>query len=227
MNTRIERFDPNILKDIHTSVIVVIGKNGSGKSTMIEDIISFLKIPIAIVMAGTEDFYSKHIHPLYIYDEYRPDKIKAIISSQTKKLNEFKKKYPDKIFTDFREYDILIVIDNLDYDTIMKDPSIKQLFFNSRCLNIIFIISLQENLHIPPSFRSNIDFLFIGDMTEKYMNKLCKQFEIFSKATTNYEYLVLDTTTNNVFSYHVTEEREYKIGSDEQWISLNSKMKYV
>jgi len=248
---KIRRFNPTILEykrlHGHAPVMAVIGKRGSGKSTLIEEIIYYLKVPTAIVMSGTEisnSFYSKHIHPLFIYDEYRADKIQAIISAQTKKATEMQHRYPDKKFTDFPEHGILIIMDDLAYDNkMMKDPGMKQLFFNGRHLNITLIMSFQYLVAIPPAFRTNIDFLFVGrDITKEYMEKLYKLFfgifekfaefrMVFIKATTDYGYLVLNKTTlsdslsDNVFWYRAAEGHRYKIGSEALWSELDSKMK--
>ncbi len=155
---------------------------------IIENMRLYRHSPI-IAIVGKEDEISKDITeclkvPTVITSEI--GKIEEIISIQKKKYSELKNKYPDKFFREFPEHGVLIII-NLSCDK-MKDPIIKQLFFNGRFLNITLIASIQGT--IPPPFRENIDFLFIGDVTEEYFEKLRKQFD-FSTMKTNYKYLVL------------------------------------
>ncbi len=223
---RIKKFDPAILeyKRLHgqSPVIAIVGKRCCGKSTLINNLVQKMTPMRTVIMSETEissGFYSKHIPLAHIYEEYDPGKIQDIINEQTKKANEIKITYPDKKFTDFPEYSILIIMDDLVYDNkMMKDPGMKQLFFNGRHLNITLIIAFQYIIAIPPLFRTNIDFLFSGYDNEEYENKLYTIFfgffekfaefrMVFKAATVNYGYLVLDKTTlndsptNNVFWY--------------------------
>jgi hypothetical protein len=248
---KIRKFNPMILEHKrthgHAPIMVFVAKRGCGKSTLIEDIVSFLSVPTAIVMSATEfsnGFYSKHIHPLYIYDEFRPDKIQKIFEEQTKKADAFVLKYPDKKFTDCPEQGILIIMDDLAFDAkMMKDPVMKQLFFNGRHFNITLVMSFQYLVAIPPAFRMNIDYLFVGrDISKEYIDKLYKLFfgifdtvrdfkTVFRVATKDYGYLVLDKTTNsdllsdNVFWYRGQVGHKYKIGDEHVWRALNDRMK--
>ncbi len=198
-----EKFDPNILCK-HASIIVFVG-------SVIEDIISYLKAQRVIVMTKNDSFYPKHIHPLYIYNEYRPDKIRNILLVQEKSKEN-----------------ILIILD--DICEITKDPIIKQLFLNSRRLNITIIISFQYPVVLPRFII--VDFLFVENIPKEYILKLYNSFFIYllkyEDFRMEYEkegYLVYDKISG-IFR-HYPEERDYKIGSDEQWIELNSKMKHV
>jgi hypothetical protein len=211
MNQIIRKFNPMILENKrihgHAPIIVILAKQGYGKSTLIKDIVSHLHIPTSNVISTTETGF---------------DMIKKIFEEQTKKAAIFVHKHPDKIFSDCPEQGILIIMDDFPFDEkMMKDPIIKQLFFNGRHFNITIVLSFQYLIAIPPEFRMNIDYLFVGRDTNKdYVFKLYKIFfeifenvddfeKLFNLATNNYGYLVFDKTTksdilsDNIFWYRV------------------------
>ena len=66
--------------DSYGSKILVIGKPGTGKSTLIASILYAKKhiFPIGMVFSGTEDsngFFKKILPSTFIYNEYNPEKI--------------------------------------------------------------------------------------------------------------------------------------------------------
>jgi len=84
--------------------------------------------------------------------------------------------------------------------------------------------------------RKNIDIILIEDIPQEYIRKVYESFfrvfENIDKFKTAYKetisncgYLVLDRTYNKVFWYRPKEGREYKIGTDREWLELNGKMK--
>ena len=252
IHKKLRRFNPFILEhkriNGHAPIMVFIGKRGTGKSTMIADIISHLKVKSAIVMSGTEEangFYSKHIHPLHIYGEYSGDKIQTIIDTQKRKAQILKKQFGDDVkLADYPDLGILIIMDDLAYDgSMMKDPALKEIFFNGRHYGITLVMSFQYMVGIPPAYRSNIDFVFVGrEVTREHMDKLHKYFfgiypkaeefrAAFTKYTEDFSYMILDKTcisddiTNNVFWYRAQMNKEFRIGTPEEWRIWTYKLK--
>ena len=84
----LDKIHPNSLDDkFGGSKIVVIGKPGSGKSTLIKSILYAKKhlIPAGIIFSGTEDtngYYSKFFPSTFIFNEYKKDKIENFILRQ-------------------------------------------------------------------------------------------------------------------------------------------------
>ncbi len=246
------RFNPAILehnrKNGHSPIMVFVAKRGCGKSTIISDIVSHLGVKAAIVMSGTEEangFYSKHIHPIYIYNEFKSEKLEQIINMQKKKAHNIKMESGGtKKLADYPDLGILIIMDDLAYDSkMMKDPVMKEIFFNGRHYNITLIMSFQYLMNIPPAFRSNIDYVFVGrDVTREHMDKLYKYFfgiyakaeefrEAFKKYTEDYSYMIIDRTSRSeeiiksVFWYRAILNKSYIIGTPEEWNRLDGKLK--
>ncbi len=99
----IKPFDANLINPrednfntVGGSKIVVIGKAGTGKSTLIRYLL-FLKrsiIPVGMVVSGTEDsncFYSDIFPPLFIHDEYDEEIIKKLSKDKNMPTNIFLK----------------------------------------------------------------------------------------------------------------------------------------
>ena len=68
-NIQIRKFDPRKIDS--NRVCVFIGKRGTGKSTLVTDVLyHHRKIPMGVIMSGTEEsneHYKKHVqHYLYI-----------------------------------------------------------------------------------------------------------------------------------------------------------------
>lgn len=244
------KFNPYIIehkrRNGHPSVIVFVAKRGCGKSTVIEDIVWHLGVKKAIVMSGTEEansFYSSHIHPIYIYNNYDSEQLNRILMYQKAKAKECAKM--GKKLNDFPDLGVLIIMDDLNFDTkVMKDPVMLEIFFNGRHYGITLLMAFQYMLGLPPAHRSNIDYVFVGrDVTREHMDKLYKYFfgiynkaeefrSAFKKYTQDYSFMVLDKSCksdivkDSVFWYRADYiGRKYIIGTREKWEENTKKLK--
>jgi GTPase SAR1 family protein len=137
------------------SKIVVIGKPGTGKSTLIADILYNKRdiYPCAEIMSGTEDsngFYKKIIPPTFIYNKLQIDRVEAYIKRQ--KLARKHLRNP---------WSILLLDDCTDDPAILRTPLFQNIFKNGRQWKMTFILSLQYCLDIRPVIRNNVDGTFI------------------------------------------------------------------
>ena len=97
-----------------------------------------------------------------------------------------------------------LILDDCLYDkSWIKDVSIRTLFMNGRHYHMMFIITMQYALGVPPSLRTNIDYVFI--LRENYVSNrkrlyenyagMFPSFEIFcqvmDQCTEDYECLVI------------------------------------
>jgi len=247
---RIRKFNPEILETrrLHGSppTIVVIGKRGSGKSTLITDLLYHMhKIPMFICMSGTEEgngFYGKYMHPLCIHGDYKKEITSNMIRQQRIKLKKCRKAGIDP---DTRpDLGVGLLLDDCGYDKkIMSQKDIRLIFMNGRHWKICFIVSLQYMMGMPPDLRTNIDYVFClrENITANqkrlfdYFFGCFKKFshfqEAFNECTNNYECLVLDNTSkstrveDNVFYYKAKPDRKYKLGSKALWLYLDSRYK--
>jgi len=231
MEIELSRFNINDIKD--DKVVVLIGKRETGKSFLCKDILyHHSNIPVGQVISGTEaanEFYSQMVPKLFIHEEYQPQIIQNILKRQRMMLDKWKanKSIDPRAF---------LVLDDCLYDNSWtKDKNVRSLFMNGRHFKILFIITMQYALGIPPNLRTNIDFIFI--LRENYMSNrkrlyehyagMFPNFEMFcqvmDQCTENYECLVIHNNaksnklTDQVFWYKADPHDEVKLGSKEYW----------
>ena len=93
MSLQISKFNPKQIEERRVNgagpaTCVFIGKRGTGKSTLVADILYHCKkIPMGVAISATEDgnaFYSSHIPDIFIHSEYKPEIIQQIITRQKK-----------------------------------------------------------------------------------------------------------------------------------------------
>lgn len=161
---RIKELDTNIIapssKTMHNSEqggskIVVIGKPGTGKTTLISSLL-YLKrniYPVGMVMSGTEDsngFYRKIFPSTFVYNKLDEQKIENFIQRQ--KISKSHLKNP---------WSLLLLDDCTDDPKIFNKPLFQGIYKNGRHWKMLFILSLQYCMDIKPVIRTNIDGAFI------------------------------------------------------------------
>lgn len=240
----LNKFDPRILEKRrvsgHNPIIVVIGGRGSGKSSIMADILWHMReIPMVICMSGTEEgngFYGNYIHELCLHNKFEKDVVATVVEKQKEVVKELKergidpKKCPDK--------GVGLIFDDLSFDkskdNMMKNPYTRELFFNGRHFNITTIIAYQYMMDLSPDFRTNIDYVFVTKETRKdNIDRLYKYFfsifdkpadfrKVLSQCTKDYNCLVIDNTSRSdniedqVFWYKAKLNREFRI-APENW----------
>jgi len=238
MNLQLKKFDmSSITQD---KVIVLIGKRETGKSFLVKDLLYHNRhIPVGTAISGTEGanaFYSKVIPSMFIHDEYHPNIIKNVLKRQ----KMLKKKLNDEIdtnsYSNIKPNAFLILDDLMDQATVwIKDKNIKSCFMNGRHFHLLFILTMQFSLGIPPALRTNVDYIFIlrenivsnrKRLYEHYAG-MFPTFDIFCQVmdncTENYECLVIHNNAKSnkledqVFWYKADPHPPFRIGSDTLW----------
>jgi len=135
--------------------IVVIGKPGTGKTTLISSIMYSKKhlIPVGIVMSGTEDsngHYRKMFPSTFVYNKYDEEQIKKFVSRQ---------KLAKKHLTN--PWAIILLEDCTDEPAIFRRPTQLGMYKNGRHFKMLYIVSLQYCLDVRPAIRTNVDGVFI------------------------------------------------------------------
>lgn len=231
---KINKFDPQTMENRrllgNPSTCVFIGKRGSGKSTLIADIMYYHRtIPYGTIMSGTEEgngFYGRYFPNLFIHSGFKKELVDTLIKRQKRVLRD-KSQNPHSF----------LLMDDLMYDhaAVTNDKNMKLIFMNGRHWKVLLMISLQYCMGLPPALRANVDYLFILreniiDNQKKIWKFFFGMFPTFASfqqtlfaCTENFECLVLDNTSksNNiedcVYWYKATPNRTYRIGCPQIW----------
>ena len=220
-------------------VIVLIGKRDTGKSFLVRDLLYYQQdIPIGTVISGTEEgngFYGKMVPRLFIHNEYNTAIIENILKRQRTVLKQIKKEMETykRSTIDPRAF---VILDDCLYDnTWSRDKMMRLLFMNGRHWKIMLVITMQYPLGIPPTLRTNIDYVFI--LRENYIANrrriydnyagMFPTFESFcqvmDQCTENYECLVINNNVKSnklqdqVFWYKAENHNDFRLGSKEFW----------
>jgi hypothetical protein len=229
-------FKPNENKG---PVVVLLGKRDTGKSFLVRDLLYYHQdIPIGTVISGTEEgngFYTKMVPKLFIHNEYNTAIIENVLKRQRTVLKQIKKEMETfkRSTIDPRAF---VILDDCLYDaTWTRDKLMRLLFMNGRHWKIMLVITMQYPLGIPPTLRTNIDFVFI--LRENYIANRKRIYEnyagmfptfesfcqVMDQCTENYECLVINNNSKSnklqdqVFWYKAESHNDFKLGSKEFW----------
>jgi len=242
MNLKLEKFDINSITS--DKVCVLIGKRETGKSFLVKDLLWYhQKIPIGTVISGTEaanTFYGNMVPNLFIHENYTPEIIANTLKRQKLVVKEMKREEDMYNETNIDPNAFLILDDCLYDNSWVRDTNIRSLFMNGRHFKILFIITMQYALGIPPNLRTNIDYVFI--LRENFVSNrkrlyehyagMFPTFEVFcqvmDQCTENYECLVIHNNAKSnkledqVFWYKADNHPDFKIGASEFWNHHNN-----
>jgi hypothetical protein len=236
-------FKPNENKG---PVVVLIGKRDTGKSFLVRDLLYYQQeIPIGTVISGTEEgngFYANMVPKLFVHNEYNTAIIENILKRQRTVLKQIKKEMETyrRTTIDPRAF---VILDDCLYDaTWTRDKMMRLLFMNGRHWKVMLVITMQYPLGIPPTLRTNIDYVFI--LRENYIANRKRIYEnyagmfptfesfcqVMDQCTENYECLVINNNSKSnklhdqVFWYKADSHGEFRLGSKEFWeLSKNLK----
>ena len=243
MNLELKKFDmksisfkPNENKG---PVVVLIGKRDTGKSFLVRDLLYYQQdIPIGTVISGTEEgngFYGKMVPKLFVHNEYNTAIIENILKRQRTVLKQIKKEVETykRSTIDPRAF---VILDDCLYDnTWSRDKMMRLLFMNGRHWKVMLVITMQYPLGIPPTLRTNIDYVFI--LRENYIANRKRIYEnyagmfptfesfcqVMDQCTENYECLVINNNSKSkklhdqVFWYKADNHGDFRLGSKEFW----------
>lgn len=236
-------FKPNENKG---PVVVLIGKRDTGKSFLVRDLLYYQQeIPIGTVISGTEEgngFYGKMVPKLFIHNEYNTAIIENILKRQRTVLKQVKVEMETYKRSNIDPRAFVILDDCLYDNTWARDKMMRLLFMNGRHWKIMLVITMQYPLGIPPTLRTNIDYVFI--LRENYIANRKRIYEnyagmfptfesfcqVMDQCTENYECLVINNNSKSnklhdqVFWYKADNHNDFRLGSKEFW-ELSKNMK--
>ncbi len=229
MNLQIKKFDPKTIGD--NRVCVFIGKRGTGKTTLVTDIMYHKKhIPVGVVMSGTEEgnsYYQNYVPDSFVYNDYKSEVLDRVIARQRTLA---KKNDPNP--------NVFVLVDDCMYDKKMiRDKCIRAIFMNGRHWHLFFMLTMQYCMDLSPDLRANIDYVFIlRENIIQNREKIYKNFfgifptydmfsQVLNSCTENFECLVLDNTSKSnkiedvVFWYKakLRPQGTFRIGNSIYW----------
>jgi hypothetical protein len=243
MSLELKKFDMKSISfkasDTKGPVVFLIGRRDTGKSFLVRDLLYYQQdIPIGTVISGTEEgngFYGKMVPKLFIHNEYNTVIVENILKRQRSVLKQIKKEHEiyRKSNIDPRTF---VIMDDCLYDNSWsRDKMMRLLFLNGRHWKVMLIITMQYPLGVPPTLRTNIDFVFI--LREPYIANRKRIYEnyagmfptfeafcqVMDQCTENYECLVINNNVKSnklqdqVFWYKAENHNDFKLGSKEFW----------
>ncbi len=182
--------------------IIIIGKAGSGKSSLIKDILASKAhlIPVAQVFSGTED--SNHAFGSIIPDVCIFNKLDLKAMENFKIRQKTSKKWLKNPWA------LQIIDDCTDDPKILKKSIFQDYYKNGRHWAMLHILTLQYCLDIPPAIRNNYDYAFIfkeniiatREKLHKYFGACIHHFQDFNNLmdtiTEDYTALVIKNSAS-------------------------------
>ena len=237
MSLELKKFNMNQIDN--DKVVVLIGKRETGKSFLVKDLLFHnQEIPVGTVISGTEganSFYSKIMPSIFIHGEYKPEIIKNVLKRQKKIIHTIQQEKSEFGQTNIDPRAFLILDDCLYDKSWVNNKDVRSLFMNGRHYKMMFIITMQYALGIPPNLRTNIDFVFLlrenivsnrKRLYEQYAG-MFPSFDIFcqvmDQCTESFECLVINNNAKSnrledqVFWYKAEPHEDFRLGAQQFW----------
>lgn len=178
------------------SIVVILGRRGSGKSLTVADILhQHREIPTAYIVAPTESldgFYAGKMpvgSDSRISSEYTPEWIERVVARQRESITRGSG-HVSKAF--------LVLDDVMCTPTWKHDPKLSFVFKYPQRLKCLFVLTLQFPIVIPPNLLANVDFLFIfGEPDEGIRKRTYEAFCMDVFPTFQLFCSMLDTLSEN------------------------------
>jgi len=187
------------------TTIGIIGRRGSGKTTIAKNLCYYLspQIRIPIMVCGTSTVvndFDDIFPPIYIYDDYNAEKMRILIQAQIKVINNEDAMHGKK------QYGLLFMDDIVSQEAKWRnDMQFIKMFLEGRHFKITNILSVQNPLDVPSKIRSNVDVVIITtenrtprlkNIYEQYWPGQYGDFnffrEIFTQCTKGFKAMVID-----------------------------------
>lgn len=237
VDINLKGFDMSLMTTFQP-VILCCGARGSGKSTLVKDILYHhhaAGAPRIVIFSDTESvngFFSEFIPGICIHSPVTIEGIKNVWEKQKDiAMKKRLKQIPET--TDTR---LIIVADDLAYNKkLMNNESFREVCLAGRHYGVTLIITVQYLIDLSVSMRSNVDFaFFLSENNQKNREKIflnyCSCFDelklfnaVFTTCTENRGCFVVNrksavgTIEETVSWYKADHTIQFKYGSPELW----------
>lgn len=135
--------------------VIFIGGRMRGKTTAIKDLLLHNRnIPTGLVVVPTN--YDKQM-----YQEFIPANL-INTESPMSQLGTLIRRQKQKIEDNWENPEAFVVLDDATYHVNnLRHNIVEELFYNTRYLQLLNIISFQGCRQVPPSIRANADYVFM------------------------------------------------------------------
>lgn len=214
-------------------VIYVIGKRGSGKSWLTNDLIyTFRGYPYGLFFNGTPGGapYIDAVPSTFMHTNYSPEILENFYSFIDHQCNERKALGLEPLPS-------LIVFDDLSYEkkVLAKDKTFHQVIRNGRNRKITVIYIMHDVTDLQNDMRDQSDYVFAYyNIKKSSKERLYKYFfgqfpdqktfdHVFTKITGDYTALIVDCTAvsntieDTTFYYKAEEPKPFIFGSQNYW----------
>lgn len=131
----IKYFNPRNMKQ--NSIVLIIGKRGSGKSTVAKDVMSYhTNIPVGICICKTNkmnDFWTPHLPQLFIHHDYNEALTYKLLDHQEREWQRHKRECEER-GEEANIEDItpaFAIYDDVTFDkSFFRDAATRELFMN-------------------------------------------------------------------------------------------------
>ena len=195
---RVRKFDVSTIKS--DRIILAVGKRGSGKSRLLEDLLYNLRDRFDYVLGMCPTMESsmmlrRCMPNACVYNRFSPAKLELLVQTACELAAKNKERH------------FLVVLDDVLYDkAVLRSKAFRYLFFNGRHCKICLAILCQYLVDMPPDLRSNVDYIF--SMKETVLANRMKLYKMFfgvfasfadfeacfERCTQNFESICLDNT---------------------------------
>jgi hypothetical protein len=238
MQLHLKKFDISTIAD--NKVVVMLGKRDTGKSFLVRDLLYYHRdIPIGTVVSATEcanKFYSHMVPSIFIHEKPDPDIVANAMKRQDKLHRRIRRELAKSNRCDIDPRAFLILDDCLaEGRRWIRHEAVQSAFLNGRHFNLLFVVTLQYPMGLPPMLRGNIDYVFvlrdnlISNRKRIYEN-YCGMFpsfdcfcQVMDQTTSDYECLVIHNNSKSnkldeqVFWYKAQPHDSFRIGAQCFW----------
>jgi len=206
MKVTIQKFDVSGFKNHR--IILVVGKRGTGKSTLLRDLLGHLasRVEFGMAMTPTEEsaeMFRGVMPAQWVHPCFDPMRVESMLNIQRECARKHKIR------------DLFLVMDDCMYDKkVLKGLCMRDLFMNGRHLHITYCNAMQYVMDMGPDLRTQVDYVFaLRENIHSNKTKLWKYFfgmfstyadfnKVMEKCTEDHSALVLDNTakTNDIES---------------------------
>ena len=212
MEIALRKFD---LRNVHDyPTIVVIGKRATGKTTLINEVLTLKSVscyrvfnPLRLVNLPVNPTSSEYPASHDTYDEFDPNILQSILDKHKTQI-EFKHTEPLTLNEQW-----VIIDDAIFKPSDLNSTALREVFMNGRCMKVGIVLSMSYPMKLCQYIISNIDYVFLfRDDREENIKRAYQMYlskfttfdtflTMFKHATDQpYSCLVIDLTqaSNNI-----------------------------